>query len=207
MVATREFALTSNLVTLSSLESHMPKLRKNPATLTRGGRTKVLKNLGWLFSHWKDVKNLEFRFIPGNKMVDGELIAHLDDGGIYRTDYASYGVARDILDRPVFEGLSLTTIRGDDRTTETIGSTAYRAKKNPKRRCRLRKNPFTRSDAEKLLNGLLAKSIGTKNWGTFTGAAKHMKSGNWKIGVEYPSGSRFYWVVPPTGKIRGTHTF
>jgi len=111
------------------------------ATVTPwGGKPKSVQNLGWLLRNWQKVHSFRFLFIRPKKdnWNDGELIAMLRGtgpqwdqpvGGVYRTDFASYGIARDFLDRPVFRGLPLTTVLPDtSRHDETIGSPEYRAR-------------------------------------------------------------------------------
>lgn len=99
------------------------QIRANPASVTRGGKTKTVKNLGWLMKHPGDI--VGFTFVP-NASGGGELVAQLDDGGEFRSDFADYGVARGhFLDRRVFRGLPLT-VGGQ---TEVIGTASYRAVK------------------------------------------------------------------------------
>lgn len=126
--------------------------RRNPASITKDGKTRQLKNLGWLTRNWQEVKGFTFRKHPTRGAWDGVLIADLKGGGHFQSEFADYTVARGhFLDRPIFRGLELTTVnRNGTVVTEEIGSAAYRAVKgealrqNPRRRKavkRVRRNP------------------------------------------------------------------
>lgn len=76
--------------------------------LDRNGLGYNVKNLGWLLRNWRKVASFTVT-IPKN-LPDGwecMLTAHLNDGGIYRTPFASLNVLRGWIDRPVFRGLKI----------------------------------------------------------------------------------------------------
>jgi hypothetical protein len=111
-----------------------PKARKNPkrrknASVTRQGKTKQVKNLGWLLRNAQDVKSFEFR--RAGSGGGGLMIAHLDDGGKFESDFADYAVFKDrFVDRPVFRGLPLKVVDASGHASHTTVG----AKSNPKRR-------------------------------------------------------------------------
>lgn len=107
-----------------------------PAYIIRPGGSPVpVKNLGWILRHWREVDSFRFYYSPVNS-TDGVLSARMKDGRFYRTDFASLTVCFRFLRRSVFDGLSLTVLRGawaspvianyPERTHE-ISSEAYRA--------------------------------------------------------------------------------
>lgn len=74
----------------------------------QNGKQKQVKNLGWLLRNWQDVESFCFVYNPNTKTVcDGELIAWLKNGVKYSTDFASFNVCVDWLDRPIFKGKEL----------------------------------------------------------------------------------------------------
>jgi hypothetical protein len=99
---------------------------KNPMVYGPAGKSKQVKNLGRLLKNWQRVK-----YFVVHKPVRGEygltsaaFDAHLKDGSIYYTPFASLYVLHGWLDRPVFRGLSVVWI---DNETYEIGSPQYRA--------------------------------------------------------------------------------
>lgn len=95
------------------------------------GQIRKVKNLGWLLRNWQKVESFCFDYRPDDKrMVDGQLVANLRDGGKYVTDYASLSVCWNWLDRPVFRGLPLQVNNCQTLTQSglTIGSDDYKAK-------------------------------------------------------------------------------
>jgi len=82
----------------------------NPQT----GDVKVVKNLGWLIKHWKDVQEFDVRQYTGEwfqehilDAPDGILIARLLDGRVYACHWWSIMICKDWLHRPVFSGAPL----------------------------------------------------------------------------------------------------
>ncbi len=113
--------------------------KKNPsrnAAFPRGsfvtvdGKTKRVKNLGWLVRHWKGVESFTV-WRRNAKLPNSEayLLAHMRDGSMFESDFASFDVMLGhFLDRPIFQGASINVLdedRGVDANT-TIGSLAYR---------------------------------------------------------------------------------
>lgn len=69
------------------------------------GATKKVKNLGWLLRNWRKIESFCFDYLPSKKTVcDGNLIALLNDGSIYSTDFASFDVCVRFLNRSIFKG-------------------------------------------------------------------------------------------------------
>lgn len=66
-------------------------------------------------------------------------------------------------------------------------------------------NPWTKAEAEALLDKQLTSSLGA-SWGSFTGESRHMPSGAWRLGVMYPKSGRWYWTIWPTGRLKGEHS-
>lgn len=75
--------------------------------------TKRVKNLGWLLANWTLITRI-YLVKSASRYYDGFLIAHLFDGRVYLTSYASFDVARRFLSRSIFRGLPL-----NDCGTET----------------------------------------------------------------------------------------
>lgn len=76
--------------------------REHRSTVARRGRTKQVKNLGWLLKHWRDVDHFETEMLPSGEVL---MVAYLRDGGTYQTNWASPNVMRQWLHRPVFRGI------------------------------------------------------------------------------------------------------
>jgi hypothetical protein len=97
---------------------------KMPAYIQNSnGTTKPVKNLGWLLRNWKLVDHFVFNKNEADQYNDGVLCAILKDGRKFLTLFASEAVLWDVfLRRPVFYGLSITTIRRNNKpnVTETI---------------------------------------------------------------------------------------
>lgn len=74
--------------------------------LIRNGKTRKIKNLGWLLRNWKEVASFEVGYHCGTCFAMA-LIAHLKCNGKYFTPFTSKEVLRLFLDRPVFRGLSI----------------------------------------------------------------------------------------------------
>lgn len=70
------------------------------------GQVRRVKNLGWLLRHWKEVNRIQVRE-NDNPDDDAYLVAHMDDGSLYRTGWACRDVCFDWLRRPVFYGVPL----------------------------------------------------------------------------------------------------
>lgn len=101
--------------------------------ISAAGKIKSVKNLGWLLRNWQDVESFTFFWNPQNpRMVDGELAANLKSGGQYQTDFASLSVCFRWLDRPVFQGISLTIRNIKMKTWKNfcIGDEKYKTIKN-----------------------------------------------------------------------------
>lgn len=68
-----------------------------------GKAWKSVKNLGWLLTHWKDIKSLEV--IKSRRQgTDATLIAYMRDSKVFATPFADRSVLAKFLNRPVFEG-------------------------------------------------------------------------------------------------------
>lgn len=85
-----------------------------PTVTTINGKTRVVKNLGWIRRNWKNIERLEWKTygktLPGPTktdrfMDDGEFWAIMRDGSVYKTPYACFSVWRNFIRRPVFYGL------------------------------------------------------------------------------------------------------
>ena len=104
------------------------------ATLTRNGKTKTVKNLGWLLRNWQEVAHLSFdiKAVPGQIVYDGVFTATLKDGGTYVTDYASLSVWLEFISRPVFFTLP-ADVRQDGKVNAfTVGEMKHQVmRSNP----------------------------------------------------------------------------
>jgi hypothetical protein len=70
--------------------------------VTKNGRVRVVKNLGWLLRHWKDVESF---WVKTNISGGAYLTAILRGGGEYTTRFADKGILRKFLDRRIFRGV------------------------------------------------------------------------------------------------------
>lgn len=87
------------------------------ANITRNGKTKPVKNLGWLMSHWKEIERFEVWPCDTDSMIDAILVAYLGDGTVYRSTYASAELLRSFfLDRSIFRGRSVDWYIHDNGT-------------------------------------------------------------------------------------------
>jgi len=80
------------------------------ATVTRNGKTREVKNLGWLLANWRSVTGFTVEphpVIDSGFQPDAVLIAHLRCGGEYRTGFYCLAILKDFLDRPVFRGVNI----------------------------------------------------------------------------------------------------
>lgn len=68
------------------------------------GTYREVKNLGWLLHNWQRVHRFELEHRPGGR---GFMRAFLNNGGRYETDWASYTLMLNWLDRPVFRGVQI----------------------------------------------------------------------------------------------------
>lgn len=76
-----------------------------------------VKNLGWLLKHWSDVVGFEIRHPaytePGycNRQHKTDtvcyMVAHLQDGRTFETNWADPSICRDWIRRPRFRGMDL----------------------------------------------------------------------------------------------------
>ena len=78
--------------------------------ITIGGKTRSVKNLGWLRRNWQKVDS--FTLVSGKGVAHGpgKMIAYLRGGGQYEMDWASESSMREWLDRPVFRGLPIKVV-------------------------------------------------------------------------------------------------
>lgn len=74
--------------------------------ITIGGKTKSVKNLGWLLRNWTRVSSIRLEKRGG----EATLVANLREGGIFSSDFASFEVAKGFIDRPVFRGLPIEMV-------------------------------------------------------------------------------------------------
>lgn len=95
-------ASTGEVTDTGSWRTYNNPRRRNPATVTIGGKTKAVKNLGWLLRNWQDVSAFTLHRRAGGAAL---LVAHLRHGGNFTSDFASFSVAQGFLDRPVFRGV------------------------------------------------------------------------------------------------------
>lgn len=89
------------------------------------GKVRQVKNLRWLIVNWRDVES----FSVTNLLKDrygARLVAHMTDGRVYLTDFASRQVLACWLNRPVFKGAAVVwfgkTLRIDDTLCERESS-------------------------------------------------------------------------------------
>ena len=93
------------------------KNRKNPATLTQGGKSKEVKNLGWLLRNASGLESMDFyRGAEGSN----KLVAHLTGGRTYTTKYASYEVFKGFVQRPSFKGVPLFIRDASGKLLDTV---------------------------------------------------------------------------------------
>ena len=86
------------------------------ATIETNGKTKTVKNLGWLLRNWMQIESLEWRsYGPAferpadvHPITDGVFSAKMRDGRLYSTPYASFEVWQRFVKRPTFYGLPVT---------------------------------------------------------------------------------------------------
>lgn len=87
----------------------IPAVKKVPGLIPATARGKRVKNLGWLLRHWQEVTSFTIKAHPpvdeDGFTPDCVLIAHLNDGGEYKTGFSSAEVLHGWLDRPVFRGV------------------------------------------------------------------------------------------------------
>lgn len=88
----------------------------NTSTVTTNGKTKAVKNLGWLLRNWMQIESLEWRSYSASferpasvhPITDGVFSAKMRDGRLYSTPYASFKVWQKFVKRPTFYGLPVT---------------------------------------------------------------------------------------------------
>lgn len=75
------------------------------AILTKNGKTRTVKNLGWLLRNWREVES--FKLAKHGKFPndEGRMTAFLKCGGKYETGWASFDLMQEWIKRPVFFGL------------------------------------------------------------------------------------------------------
>ena len=84
----------------------------------RSGKTKKVKNLGWLLRHWKETRSFEV-----GTTADGDYtLTAFGDDWVFTTPYASLSVLHKFLNRPVFVGLPVAWLSADK---VKIGSLEY----------------------------------------------------------------------------------
>lgn len=117
-------------------------LKENPMrnpSLSAGGRPHIVHpdgkitrvtNLGWLLKNWMKISRLTWETTEHGS---GVFRADMEDGSVYTTDYADFGVFRRFVDRPVFRDLDIYV----DGKHFKVGSPAFRElragyERNPK---------------------------------------------------------------------------
>lgn len=85
--------------------------------IKRNGKTKQVKNLGWLLKHWKETRSFEVSFA-----TDDYTLTAFGDDWVFTTPYASLSVLHGFLNRPVFVGLPVAWLSTDK---VKIGSLEY----------------------------------------------------------------------------------
>lgn len=79
-------------------------------------KTKEVKNLGWLRNNWQQIQSFEVVKNKPGSMYDCVLKAHCfknDVKSIYETDFASFSICLDFLDRPIFRLKDLKLVLHD----------------------------------------------------------------------------------------------
>lgn len=71
--------------------------------ISAAGKVHQVKNLGWLISNWRSVRSFSVTRLLKDR-YGARLVAHMDDGRLYTTDFASRQVLACWLNRPVFRG-------------------------------------------------------------------------------------------------------
>jgi len=80
--------------------------------IAKDGTEKEVENLGWLLKHWQEVEWFEVHtYYPSiherdkPRYWDCWLVAHMQEGIRYKTEFADKSVLWDWLNRPKFRGL------------------------------------------------------------------------------------------------------
>jgi hypothetical protein len=76
------------------------------------GKVRNVKNLGWLLHHWKEVRGFE---LSKTSHGQGYMKVYLYGDRVYETDWGSYDMMFDWVQRPVFRGLPGTDIKKEVR--------------------------------------------------------------------------------------------
>jgi hypothetical protein len=94
----------------------------SPSTVTRSGKERKVKNLGWLLRNWKNIVRIH---VSTGKLLnasdDAYMWVEMRDGSTYETGWADRGVCWDWLDRPVLRGAPLDWHREDGTIFTTCG--------------------------------------------------------------------------------------
>lgn len=92
---------------------------------TSTGKQRKVKNLGWLLANWRNVQSFSVARLLRDR-YGARLVAHMDDGRAFVTDFASSQVLACWLNRPVFRGAEINwfgkTLRIDDNLCRTYGT-------------------------------------------------------------------------------------
>ena len=84
--------------------------RQRSLVRTEAGEVRWVKNLGWLLRHAREVvafEVFEIEHRSGMQVKDVRMIAHVDNGSTFETEWADRRVCYKWLDRPLFRGLPI----------------------------------------------------------------------------------------------------
>ena len=105
-------------------------LIKTGVPLDTPGRIKPIKNLGWLLRNWQAIEAIEITVYkrPSGALGECALQAFTDDGRMYVTDWTSYALCLEWLDRSIFRQrqVIIHTPTGSEYRG-AIGDPGYRA--------------------------------------------------------------------------------
>lgn len=84
------------------------------------GKTRKVKNLGWLTDNWKHVESIQVtaRKVYQGEYVDGNMLVVMDNGLEYSTTWASLDVCWSWLQRSIFEGVDLVWLGYKTKVTK-----------------------------------------------------------------------------------------
>lgn len=85
--------------------------------ISPSGSIRQVKNLGWLINNWRGVHSFSVTRLLKDR-YGARLVAHMDDGRIYVTDFVSRQVLACWLNRPVFQGTEVVWF-GKSRRVES----------------------------------------------------------------------------------------
>jgi len=78
----------------------------------KNGKVAIVKNMGWLLRHWKDIENFEVSCITTGKFPQPTVLLKVYgdrfcNWSTFETGWASAECLRDWLNRPVFKGVEI----------------------------------------------------------------------------------------------------